>query len=389
MHQLDTVADPSLFRTMRTAERPSKVDRKANIIFGANLMQVGDLNGGDERNWTVDSETLRNAYDLMTRGNNGSKARFTHPNMSSDGMGSYLGRWKNVRVDGGTLRGDLHIADAAFRSPQGDLGTYVMDLAESDPEAFGVSLATQLDHGDRETFRKSEDSKAGKKWPMRFAAVRAADIVDEPAATRGGLFDLTTPDLRNLPAQATALLTTYFGDAEPDVIRGRINSFLDRYLSERTKTMADSVPANDKPTETQTPSADTTPVTPAADVSAVTPAPEVTTTATTDFAAIERDRCKKIRALCELAGCGDKFNMFVDGGFSVEQTQAALRDIVVKKNPAVSSAPEPPADPNAKYRAEFAAEPRYAKSMTVDQFIAMRRVDDGLDILKAPMNSAG
>jgi hypothetical protein len=264
-----------------------------------------------------------------------------------------------------------------------------MDLAESDPEAFGVSLATRLDEGNLQEFSGSADGKDGKKWPMRFADVRAADIVDEPAATRGGLFDLMTPDMRNLPAQATALLTTYFGDAEPEVIRGRINSFLDRYLSERTTPMADSVPAIEKPTETQTPAADVPQATPAADLSAVIPAAEIATTSTTDFAAVERDRCKNILALCKLAKCTEKFNMFVDANFSVEQTQAALLDIVSKQNPTLSSAPELPADENAKYKAEFAAEPRYAKSMSLEQFVAMRRVDEGLDVLKAPMNAAG
>jgi len=143
--------------------------------------------------------------------------------------------------------------------------------------------------------------------------------------------------------------------------------------------------------------ADETPV----DKPEETPVEETTTTETpveetaakpdlsTDFAADERARCKKIRALVDLAGVPDKFNLFVDNNFSVEETQAALRDIVAKKNPALSNVPEAPADPNAKYKAEFAAEPRYAKSMTLDQFVAMRRVDDGLDILKAPMNAAG
>lgn len=378
MPQLETVADPALFRTTRQAELPAKVDRKANIIFGANLMQVGDLNNGDARPWTVDAESLSQAQKMMSKGNNGAKARFTHPNMSSDGMGSYLGRWKNVRVDGGTLRGDLHIADAAFKSPQGDLGTYVMDLAESDPEAFGVSLATRLDYSDLEEFDKK---KTGEKWPMRFSDIRAGDIVDEPAATRGGMFDLTTPDLRNLPAQATVLLSTYFGDAEPEVVRGRINAFLDRYLSNRgTDPMPSETPVE---TTEEVPATETP----------VVETPVVETPATpdlsTDLAAVERSRCKKIRALVDLAGVPDKFNLFVDNNFSVEETQAALRDIVSKKNPALSNLPEPEADPNAKYKAEFAADPRYAKSMTVEQFVAMRRVDDGLDILKAPMNAAG
>jgi hypothetical protein len=354
MPQLETVADPALFRTNRTAEMPAKVDRKANIIFGANLMQVGDLNDGDARPWTVDAETLSQAQQFMSRGNNGSKARFTHPNMSSDGMGSYLGRWKNVRVDGGTLRGDLHIADAAFKSPQGDLGTYVMDLAESDPEAFGVSLATRLDQKDLEEFDRK---RTGEKWPMRFSDIRAGDIVDEPAATRGGMFDLTTPDLRNLPAQATLLLSTYFGDAEPEVVRGRINAFLDRYLANKGPTpMADEKPVEEivEPTET--------PVEETAETATET---EPTADLSTDLAAVERDRCKKIRALCELAGASDKFNTFVDNNFSVAETQAALRDIVAKKSPVLSQAvaQESESSEDAKLKAEYAEMVKFKVTM--------------------------
>jgi len=375
MPQLDTIADPALFRTTRQAELPAKVDRKANIIFGANLMQVGDLNDGDARPWTVDAESLFQAQKMMSKGNNGAKARFTHPNMSSDGMGSYLGRWKNVRVDGGTLRGDLHIADAAFNSPQGDLATYVMDLAESDPEAFGVSLATRLDYANLEEFDKK---KTGEKWPMRFADIRAGDIVDEPAATRGGMFDLTTPDLRNLPAQATVLLSTYFGDAEPEVVRGRINAFLDRYLSNRGENpMANETPVNPD-AETPVENVVTSEVVAPVETVEETPAkPDLST----DLAAAERQRCKQIRALVDLAGVSDKFNMFVDNNFTVEQTQTALRDIVSKKNPALSNAPEAPADPEAKYKAEFSASADIQKRMTLERFIAVRRYEDGLEPL--------
>lgn len=358
MPQLETVADPALFRTTRTAEIPSKVDRKANIIFGANLMQVGDLNGGDTRPWTVDSESLQQAAKLMSQGNNGAKARFTHPNMSTDGMGSYLGRWKNVRVDGGTLRGDLHIADAAFNSPQGDLGTYVMDLAESDPEAFGVSLATRLDET---SLSSHEQKKTDEKWPMRFSDIRAADIVDEPAATRGGMFDLTTPDLRNLPAQATCLLSTYFGDATEEVVRGRIDSFLSRYFSSKKEPAMAAGPQNSDPTDDSADvdnddvsTATDTPEQPVADLSAAA-SEVIETTVTADLAGDERTRCKKIRALVDLAGVPQMFNTFVDADFSVEETQTALRDIVAKKNPKLSSVvEEPAADKDADLKAEYA-----------------------------------
>ena len=97
------------------------------------------------------------------------------------------------------------------------------------------------------------------------------------------------------------------------------------------------------------------PVQPAADLSAVEVQPEVVETATADLAQVERLRCKQIRALCDLAGSGDKFNAFVDAGFSVEQTQAALSALVVARNPVLAASVTPQeSDPHSGLKAEFA-----------------------------------
>ena len=122
------------------------------------------------------------------------------------------------------------------------------------------------------------------------------------------------------------------------------------------------------------------PETPVADLSAVVVEP-VVVTPTADLATLERDRCKKIRALCDLAGAGDKFNAFVDAGFSVAETQAALKDLMGKRGSVLESAPEPPADPNAKYKAEF-NQHRHLLSVSEDQYIRSRRIDDGLESLQ-------
>ncbi len=378
MPQLETVTPSTCFRTNRVSSTPSRVDREAKIIYGAKLMQLGDLNEGDARPWTATEETLSQLMQFGLSSKKGMKARFTHPNMSSDGLGSFLGRWKNFQQTADGVYADLHIADVAFKSPQGDLGNYVMDLAEEDGEAFGVSAAGDIDEKNQQEFARSERGRNGEKWPIKWKSMRAADVVDTPAATRGGMFDLMTPDLRNLPAQATALLSTYFGDAEPEVVRGRINAFLDRYLSNRGENpMAEETPATpevEAPAETSvTPEVEA----PNETATEVPAKPDLSA----DLAAAERQRCKQIRALVDLAGVPDKFNTFVDNNFSVEQTQAALRDIVSKKNPALSNAPEAPADPESKYKAEFAASTDIQKRMTLERFIAVRRYEDGLEPL--------
>lgn len=143
--------------------------------------------------------------------------------------------------------------------------------------------------------------------------------------------------------------------------------------------MADETePQAPEPPEQPTPAVETQP---AAELSGVTDAPEVVTTSTADLAQAERERCKKIRALCDLAGQSDKFNTFVDAGFSVEETQSALKDLMGKRGSVLDAAPEPPADPNTKYRAEF-AQHKHLLSVSEDQYIRSRRIDDGLEPLQ-------
>lgn len=351
MPQLTTLPDAALFRTSKTTHSASdlKVDRKGKVIRGASMMQLGDVN--DDRPWTVDEDTLESAAQFANQSSKGLKARFTHPSMSNDGMGSYLGRWQNVHREGDHLRGDLHIAEAAFSSPRGDIGTYVLDLADEDPEAFGVSLATRLNF--EEMDKLAEEQSDEERTPLRFASLRAGDIVDEPAATRGGLFDVEEVDLRLLPDQASQILDAYFGDAEPEIIRGRVNSFLAKYLKNKGFEMAE---------QTETTSTEDLSSNPAdANADAPVPAaqePEVTQTADLSEKELERQRIKQIKALCELSGAQDKFSLFVDNDFTVEQTQFALKDLMPKRNTVVSEVDKTPdqqkSDPHADLKAEYA-----------------------------------
>ncbi len=104
------------------------------------------------------------------------------------------------------------------------------------------------------------------------------------------------------------------------------------------------------------------------------------------------ERASLIAAKCALAGCPELAVAFIeDSAMSVTDVTDKLFQAMCQKNKPVGdggSEPEAKAksDENDKYRAEYKAEPAYAKSMTVEEYIAMRRVDDGLDPLKAPMN---
>ena len=364
MPAIDTPPQADMFRTAVVNSTP-RVDRKTKIIFGANLMQLGDIN--DSRPWTVDMGTLENAKELMSRGNNGSKARFTHPNMSADGMGSFLGRWKEPRIEGDKLVGDLHLAEQAFKSPQGDLGTYVMDMAEEDPDMFGVSLATKINDAEMEKLRlekKSADPEWKGRTPLRFRAVHAADVVDEPAATRGGFFSAEI-DNRNLPAQATLLLDSYFSDAEPEVVTARINGFLATYFKSKGHDMPD-----------QTPGAEPQKITASAPIDLAAERKAAADLARQE----ERNRITEIAALCKQAGKDDLAAGFCEKGLSVIEVQRELFNVLCKSNVPVgdegSSAADDTPDENAKYKAEFKAG---SYSMTEEQYVSLRRAEDGLE----------
>jgi hypothetical protein len=151
------------------------VDRVNNIIYGAALLAVGKVR--DARGWTISQRTLIQVFGYGSRAAEGIKARFDHPEEGKASLGTFLGVWKNFRIDGVVLRADLHLSPSAFKTPYGDLATYVMDRAEDSPDSFGVSIHAPF----------SEDFDGNE---LSFSGVRAFDIVEEPAGTDGGMFSV-------------------------------------------------------------------------------------------------------------------------------------------------------------------------------------------------------
>lgn len=227
------------FRTDKLPGLPatSRVDVSRRTIYGAKALEVGPLNAGDGRPWKVDEVSLQQLQQLATAKNGGTKMRFAHPNMSRDGMGRHIGRALNARIVEGD--GPAYVAvDATLNAKGGqrtsDMVEHVLDLAQNAPEDFGLSIAPVLDH---EAMNKITPDADGLV-PIRLKALNAIDFVDEPAATRGGLFDLHSEELQDLPAQATHLLDTFFHSSPSEVIRQRFGEFLDTYLKNRGADMA-------------------------------------------------------------------------------------------------------------------------------------------------------
>ncbi len=238
------------------------VDRENAVVYGLAVITKGIVQGhyvydeGVALEQYVDDTTLEQVCTLGNKSKVGLKSRFGHPAMSSEALGTFLGRVKNFRLDGDRVRGDLYLDKSAFITPKGNLADYVLTLAESDPDAFGTSIVfknqpeiKELKRGDQKFASRREeiasyiaeqtgevefrsepgDPKVKKKEKVAYArAVKliADDVVEEGAAN-DGLFGAKFFSDSVMPS---AFMTDFLDKflSEPDAVR-KVMGFLERY----------------------------------------------------------------------------------------------------------------------------------------------------------------
>lgn len=268
MPKIDLTKKPKFFRTgiAQGIAETGRIERDggdfgAGLIRGFAVITRGEALG---HGFWIDHDMLQSVASAINASDNGIKSRFTHPTMSSDGLGKYLGRVKLAEVDGDVVRADLHLAESAKTTPDGNLADYVMDLAENDPDVFGTSIAFEIDFEATEQFMldnggerdrwgeisgfESPDELNSQNMPhIRISELRAVDTVDEPAANPSGLFYAT-----DIPAEADRLLSYALGlsDATPastcfGVDPDRASGFVQRFLNQHGLEV---VPKNQKET---------------------------------------------------------------------------------------------------------------------------------------------
>lgn len=222
---------------------PKGGDYGAGVIRGMAIITRGEALGHGV--W-IDEEMLSSVADSINATSGGAKARFTHPDLSGDGLGKFTGRVKNAFVDGDVTRGDLHFSKTSHQTPDGDLAGYLMQLAQDDPEAFGNSIAFEpdfdaeelfvLEHGGWDEFESPDPLNEKNLAHARMKELRAVDAVDEPAANPTGLFHRG----QELIEEADALLSWTLGlssqrptlkslDVDADRVGGFVQRFLDRH----------------------------------------------------------------------------------------------------------------------------------------------------------------
>jgi hypothetical protein len=92
----------------------------------------------------------------------------------------------------------MHLQEAAFNTPEGDLGSYVLSLAEDTPEDFGLSIVFDHDfetaeeltlaNTTRGKFVSPDENNKNNYEHARLSKLYACDVVDSPAANPSGLF---------------------------------------------------------------------------------------------------------------------------------------------------------------------------------------------------------
>ena len=266
----DIIAAPLKHFRARVATGVDRVDRTGGrfgfgVVRGVSIITRGEALG--HQMW-VDAAFLQATADSINARTEGLKARFTHPGMSSDGLGSYLGKVDNARVDENKVVADLNFAEASTKTPDGNLADYVMTLAETSPEDFGVSIVFDVNEDAMQALTAentsngrfvSPDEDNKNNYPhARMSSLRAADVVDSPAANPDGLFRRG----QEVADEADRMLEYALGlsadvpqlalfDADPQRVAAAVQRFLSRHnlKVERVQPMPESqAPADPQPT---------------------------------------------------------------------------------------------------------------------------------------------
>lgn len=234
-------AKPAMLRVQAASGRPIGVDREAQVIRGYILAEEGVFK---DRRGEFTKDGIAQIVQLANRAPKGLRSRFTHPSMSEDGLGKYLGRARNAWLekanDKWRARADLYLSPSSRDTPSGDLGGYVLNLAAEDPDALSTSLVILPE----EEYRLNKDGTPvrdadGDVLPPIWKPVRlfATDVVDTGDAVDGMLAaNLSADDLPDaVQRRGWEFLDRVFAGQAEEVVRERTLAYLDRYLTARFK----------------------------------------------------------------------------------------------------------------------------------------------------------
>lgn len=190
--------------------KSDQVDPVNGIIKGVVIIQSGKDKHGDN----YDMKSLEQLVSLGNAQNQGVKVRNGHPNLCESKLGSFIGRYKNFRIQlpnegfmgdpagqKSVVLADLYLdKEACKTSPAGDPFEHIMLMAQKNSDMFGNSICFMPDECEVVT-EKDAQGNDKKTVYTRFKSFIASDLVDSPAATTS-LFK----DHNDFAAKATLFL---------------------------------------------------------------------------------------------------------------------------------------------------------------------------------------
>ncbi len=258
-----------------------KVDSDNYVLSNVSIITQGSAFG---HGFEIDDVMLKQVSEGVNSKKKGVPVRFTHPGWN-DAIETLMGTCRNARIENGKVRGDIHLAEYASKSPRGDLRGYIMAIAEESPELIGLSISFQPDR-----FLARNDDKGEPLPPIgRVKKLLAVDFVGEPAANPSGLLSQVNQEPINIGESKMDEIKTELSAGiapEPVVLR-----------TEQEKTVA---------------------------------APVV------DLAKVERDRVTGIIALSERYKLGKEWSSpLIETGVSLEAARLGALEAYAAKNPPV------------------------------------------------------
>lgn len=157
--------------TLSQAFSSQKVDHASGTIRGVAVITegpaIGHFDAVTGKQVMVDHTTLLQIMECAKTYTNGLKVKADH----RSGIFAVSGYLDNFRIDGKTLRADLH----ALASD--DNRDKLLEMAATIPDTFGLSVSFS-----------GADEVRGDKCLSRCTEIYSADLVSEPAANPNGLF---------------------------------------------------------------------------------------------------------------------------------------------------------------------------------------------------------
>lgn len=217
--------------TLYQSASPS-IDKEDGIIKNVLVVSEGEAKG---HNLFLNQDFLDATVILGNQSSKGIKARFGHPNMCSTALGTYIGRYKNFHKINSNVLADLYLDKTSKISPNGNLYDYILELAASNPDSFGSSIAFKC--GKINTLT-DKDPITNEEFTRNYATIEslnAVDLVDEPAATNGLFAQFHQNDW--------AYTATLFLNQNPSLLNLLSNNpyvfteFLTKYLNNNNMTI--------------------------------------------------------------------------------------------------------------------------------------------------------